>query len=55
VQSFDGRVQQWRDTRDEEPELEVSWNGRMGHDGKSLTDGKGLGSSLAGSAFTLHR
>jgi len=55
VQSFDGRLQQWRDTRDDEPELEVSWNGTMGHDGKSITDNDGLGSQLAGHQMTLHR
>lgn len=34
-----------------EEDFDVVWSGTMGHDGKSLADGEGLGSSLGGGFF----
>ena len=56
-ETFDGMLQRWREMKAAEQleDLEVIWDGTMGHDGKALTDGEGLGSSLGGQELKLHR
>lgn len=57
--TFDGTLQRWREAGREalerEDELEVYWDGARGRAGHSLTEGRGLGSSLApGPGHNVH-
>jgi len=50
-------LQRWRDMKAAEQleDLEVIWDGTMGHDGKAITDSEGLASTLSGHNLTLHK
>lgn len=45
--TVEGPLHSVRAARGEEAELEVHWNGAIGRAGTSLTEGRGMGSSLA--------
>lgn len=64
--TFDGKLHRWREERAEHratvtpppagtEHLETAWNGTMGRQGKALTEGKGLGSSLGPGSLAVLR
>lgn len=54
--TIEGQLQRWRDAKADVVELEPTWNGTMGRQGKPLTSGDGLHSPQApGASYGVTR